>query len=77
MRFAALNLMVPWPLQGPFDAIFCRNVMIYFDPPTRQRLVRRFYDLLAPGGHLFIGHSESLTGVSHPFRYVQPAIYVR
>ena len=77
VHFAQLNLMDPWPMQGPFDAIFCRNVMIYFDKETQGALIRRFHDLLIPGGHLFIGHSESLTGIEHPFRYVQPALYVR
>ena len=77
VRFARLNLMSSWPIQGPFDAIFCRNVMIYFDKKTQAGLIRRFYDLLRPGGHLFVGHAESLTGISHSFRYVQPALYVR
>ena len=77
VRFARLNLMGQWPMQGPFDAIFCRNVMIYFDTPTRERLVQRFYDLLGPGGRLFIGHSESLTSHPHSFRYVQPAVYAK
>ena len=77
VRFASLNLMEPWPMQGPFDVIFCRNVMIYFDKGTQQRLVERFYGLLKPGGHLFVGHSEGLTGLSHRFRYVQPAVYVK
>jgi chemotaxis protein methyltransferase CheR len=77
VRFARLNLMEAWPMKGPFDAIFCRNVMIYFDKPTRQRLVQRYYELLMPGGHLFVGHSESLTALSHSFRYVQPAVYVK
>jgi chemotaxis protein methyltransferase CheR len=77
VRFAHLNLMEHWPMQGPFDVIFCRNVMIYFDKPTQERLVNRFAALLAPGGHLFIGHSESLTGLQHPYRYVQPAVYAR
>ena len=70
-----LNLMSDWPIKGPIDFIFCCNVMIYFDKLTQERLVRRFYDLLAPGGILFTGHSESLTGVKHSFRYVQPTIY--
>ncbi len=77
VSFAALNLMGSWPMQGPFDAIFCRNVMIYFDRPTQEQLVRRFYELLGPGGHFFISHSESLTGLSHSFQYVQPAVYRR
>lgn len=77
VKFARLNLMEHWPMNGPFDAIFCRNVMIYFDKQTQQRLVERFWSLLRPGGHLFVGHSESLTGTSHRFRYVQPAVYVR
>lgn len=77
VKFAPLNLMEQWPMRGPFDAIFCRNVMIYFDKQTQQRLVERFWSLLRPGGHLFVGHSESLTGTAHRFRYVQPAVYVR
>jgi len=75
VHFARLNLMENWPMRGPFDAIFCRNVMIYFDKPTQRELVNRFCDILAPGGTLFIGHSESLTGIDHPLRYVQPTVY--
>ncbi len=77
VQLARLNLMQAWPMHGPFDVIFCRNVMIYFDKPTQAWLVQRFWKLLRPGGHLFIGHSESLSGAPHGFRYVQPAIYVR
>lgn len=77
VHFAKLNLMERWPMQGPFDAILCRNVMIYFDKATQQQLVQRYWQLLRPGGHLFVGHSESLTGLAHTFRYVQPAVYVK
>jgi len=75
VHFARLNLMEPFPLKGPFQVIFCRNVMIYFDQPSREDLVRRFHHLLSPGGHFFVGHSESLTGIAHPFNYVAPSIY--
>ena len=75
VRFARLNLMDEWPMRGPFHAIFCRNVMIYFDKPTQQRLVARFHALLAPGGYLFVGHAESLSAVAHEFAYVRPAVY--
>ncbi len=75
VRLVWLNLMEPWPMKGLFNVIFCRNVMIYFDRPTQQRLINRFWDLLAPGGYLFVGHSEGLSGVSHKFHYVQPATY--
>ncbi len=75
ITFYRLNLMESWPMKGPFDVIFCRNVMIYFDRVTQERLVGRFWDILSPGGYLFVGHSEGLTGVSHKFRHVKPAIY--
>jgi chemotaxis protein methyltransferase CheR len=65
ITFGRLNLMDDWPVRGPFDAIFCRNVMIYFDQPTKAKLVERFTDLLRVGSWLYIGHSESLIG-SHP-----------
>ncbi len=75
VRFARLNLMEAWPMSGPFDAILCRNVMIYFDKATQERLVTRFHEVLRPGGTLCIGHSESLTGVQHDFSYLQPTVY--
>jgi chemotaxis protein methyltransferase CheR len=67
--------MEAWPMRGPFDVIFCRNVMIYFDKETQGELVNRYFDILAPGGTLFLGHSESLTGIKHKYKYVLPAVY--
>ena len=75
VNFARLNLMERWPMKGPFDVIFCRNVMIYFDKPTQTKLVNRFWDILGHGGVLFIGHSESLAGAKHKFEYVHPTVY--
>lgn len=72
--FREFNLMDPIRFRPKFDVIFCRNVMIYFDQATRDALVRRFYDALAPHGYLFISHSESL-GQSPLFRMVAPAVY--
>lgn len=74
--FKRLNLMSDtYPFKGRFQIIFCRNVMIYFDKPTKDRLVQRMTDLLVPGGYLFIGHSESLGRELKELRYVQPALY--
>jgi chemotaxis protein methyltransferase CheR len=75
--FKYLNLMKDWCIKGPVDFVFCRNVMIYFDKPTQQQLVHRFWDLLDSGGILFTGHSESLTGIKHQFEYIQPTIYMK
>jgi len=75
VHFARLNLISNWPMKGPFHLIMCRNVMIYFDKLTRQRLLDRFWNLLIPGGCLFVGFSESLTGMKHCYEYIQPAIY--
>ncbi len=77
IHFSRLNLMDAWPMRGGFDVVFCRNVMIYFDDRTRETLVNRFFDILRPGGYLFISHSETLIGMSHNFRYVKPAIYMK
>ncbi len=75
VQLAWLNLMDPWPMKGPIDVIFCRNVMIYFDRQTQQRLINRFWTLLDTDGYLFVGHSEGLSAVQHRFRYVRPAVY--
>lgn len=76
IRFHQLNLLESdYPFTQPFDCIFCRNVMIYFDRPTQENLVRHLSERLVPGGFLMVGHSESLNGIKHPLRLVQPAIY--
>ena len=76
VTFRHLNLLgPPYPFTEPFHAIFCRNVMIYFDRPTQEELVRRLTDRLVPGGYLLVGHSESLTGINHRLKMVKPAIY--
>ncbi len=65
VTFNRLNLFEAWPMRGQFDVISCRNVIIYFDVPNKARLLRGFHDKLNPGGHLMLGHSESMTaGVS-------------
>lgn len=77
VRFAPLNLTrPPFPMKGPIDFIFCRNVMIYLDRPARAGLAREFERLLAPGGLLFTGHSESLAGLTH-LAVVRPSVYTR
>lgn len=78
VTFARFNLMTPrYPFRRPFDVIFCRNVMIYFDRPTQEQVVSRFTDALRPGGYLLIGHSESLNNIRHPLEYVRPTVYRR
>ncbi|WP_421405016.1 protein-glutamate O-methyltransferase CheR [Agrobacterium fabrum] len=62
ITFNELNLMTQWPFKGNFDVIFCRNVVIYFDEPTQVRIWSRFAGLLPEGGHLYIGHSERVSG---------------
>jgi chemotaxis protein methyltransferase CheR len=77
IAFRQLNLIQPWPFRGLFDAIFCRNVMIYFDSPTKLGLVRRFTHQIKPGGWLYIGHSESLLGSHEGLQFVGRTIYRR
>ncbi|WP_231934082.1 CheR family methyltransferase [Bordetella bronchialis] len=76
VRFEPLNLLAPdWPIQEKFDAIFCRNVMIYFDKPTQARILERFAPLLKPGGLLFAGHSENFSYISRDFRLRGQTVY--
>ena len=77
ITFVHLNLLGPWPMSGPFDIIFCRNVVIYFDKPTQRRLFDRYADLLRPDGWLIAGHSENLLGVCERFDLVGRTIYRR
>ncbi len=77
VSFRQLNLMESWPLKGPLDMIFCRNVLIYFDKPTQAMVVNRFAELLPGGHHLFLGHSETLHSVTDRFRLIGKTIYSR
>lgn len=75
VTFKQLNLLHPWPIKGPFDVIFCRNVVIYFDAPTQIKLFDRYADMLTPEGRLFIGHSENLHKISDRFVSLGRTIY--
>lgn len=75
IEFRRLNLLEPVSRIGHFSLIFCRNVMIYFDKATQQRVVERLAGCLEPGGYLLTGHAESLTGIAHGLQFVQPAVY--
>jgi chemotaxis protein methyltransferase CheR len=76
VSFRRINLQdEPWPIRTAFDAIFCRNVIIYFDRALQQRLIARFIELLKPGGYLFLGHAESLLGMGLGLTYVGNTVY--
>lgn len=76
VTFKQLNLLGDsWPLEGPFDAIFCRNVMIYFDKPTQGKILSRFAPLMKPDGLLFAGHSENFLYVSDAFKLRAKTVY--
>lgn len=73
--FRTFNLMEPIKFKTKFDVIFCRNVMIYFDKPTKSALIQRYFDALNPGGYLLIGHSETIDRDESDFEYIMPATY--
>jgi chemotaxis protein methyltransferase CheR len=73
--FQRINLIEPLQWSKQFPVIFCRNVMIYFDRPTQQRVIANLTRCLEPGGYLFVGHAESFTGIDHRLEYVRPAVY--
>jgi len=75
ITFKQLNLLHDWPMTGPFDAIFCRNVIIYFDKKTQLDLFSRYYEMLAPGGLFFLGHSENLGNYQQYFEKVGRTIF--
>lgn len=77
VTFRPLNLVKSWPMQGPFDAIFCRNVMIYFDASTKTKLIERFVRLIKPGGFLYMGHAEALIGSHAGLQLMGRTIYRR
>jgi chemotaxis protein methyltransferase CheR len=74
--YRAFNLMdAVFPFKKKFHVIFCRNVMIYFDMPTKEALIQKFYESTEPGGYLFIGHAESINRETTKYKYVMPAVY--
>jgi len=76
VTFRQLNLIGGWPMKGPFDAVFCRNVVIYFDEKTQMRLLNRISPLIRPGGYLYLGHSERLIGpAEQSFRIDGTTVY--
>ena len=77
VHFDRFNLMGEFPWREAIDVIFCRNVMIYFNRETQQELVSKFYEALTPGGYLFIGHSESITGLKHSFIQIDATAYIK
>jgi chemotaxis protein methyltransferase CheR len=77
VTFNELNLISDWPMKGPFDVIFCRNVVIYFDRATQRQIIGRMEELQRPGDYLILGHSETLLDISTRYRTVGSTIHCR
>jgi chemotaxis protein methyltransferase CheR len=77
VQFQKINLMRPLPYLQPFDVVFLRNVLIYFDGPTKQKVVRRVVDAIKPGGYLFTSHVESLHGVIDTLQMLRPSVFLK
>ncbi|MFK8066791.1 MAG: protein-glutamate O-methyltransferase CheR [Gammaproteobacteria bacterium] len=75
ISFKQLNLLKEWPFRGPFDILFCRNVVIYFDKPTQKVLFKKFAEVVPSYGEMFIGHSETLHNVSEDFKLMGHTVY--
>ena len=73
--FRQFNLMDPFPFKKKMHVVFLRNVLIYFDEPTKKTLLRKIYDCLEPGGYLFLGKTETLDRTEVPFKLVKPSIF--
>ncbi len=77
ITFKRLNFMDKWPMSGPFDVIFCRNVFIYFDKEMQRRCLEKFANVQAPGDRLFLGHSESVNGITDDYKLAGQTVYLR
>lgn len=77
ISFKLLNLMNDWPMKGPFDVIFCRNVVIYFDKPTQEVLFEKLSSLQSIGDHLFVGHSENISKVTNEYKHMGKTVYIK
>jgi chemotaxis protein methyltransferase CheR len=76
--FRRINLSTPpYPVRGPLDIVFCRNVMIYFDNKLRKQLLENMYSMLRTGGYMMVGHAESLSGMLSSFKSVEPSVYIK
>ena len=77
VRFERVNLLDGTPPRQDFDMVFCRNVMIYFDRPTKEKVIRNLASVLKPKGYFIIGGAESLNGLAHQLKYVEPSVYMQ